>query len=255
LKIVLPLQWRRAMDRTNAASESLNRRALPGRPKCAAKRRAILEAAKQLFLSQGFERTSLDSIAAAANVSKLTLYSHFRDKSDLHLQALRSRCEELTSACLPVMNQKGVGDRLLAVAHALFESMTRPEAIAVYRSLVAGTRWRERVPERYWGAVPQHLFDEIVQMLCREQARGAIAIQHPRRAASHFMSLVKGDLHEHLLFERVTGLDAQSVGEHLRDAIAVFYRAYAPPLRKPARESKHRPIQEPTSTCMTENQK
>jgi TetR/AcrR family transcriptional repressor of mexJK operon len=242
------------MNRQAAELKPLGRRALPGRPKNASKRRAILEAAKQLFLSQGYERTSLDSIAAAANVSKLTLYSHFRDKSDLHQHALRSRCEELTSACLPNADHRAVGDRLLAIAHALFELMTKPEAIAVHRSIVAGARWLEHVPELYSGAVPQHLLDEIAQILCKEHERGAIDIQYPHTAASHFVSLVKGDLHEHLLFGRVVQLDPQAVTEHLRDATAVFHRAYAPSVRKPTKDSKRRTVRKPSSAIKKENQ-
>ena len=52
----------------------------PGRPKDPGKRAAILDAAKRLFVSQGFERVSMDQIAAEAGVSKLTVYSHFGDK-------------------------------------------------------------------------------------------------------------------------------------------------------------------------------
>lgn len=240
------------MNRQGARLKMHDRRTRPGRPKNASKRHAILEAAKQLFLSKGYENTSLDSIAAAANVSKLTLYSHFRDKSDLHFQALRSRCEELTSAHLPTTNHRAVGDRLLAAAQVLFELMTEPEAIAVHRSIVAGARWLQHIPELYWRAVPQHLFEEVARVLRKEHERGAIDIQHPHKAASHFMSLVKGDLHEDLLLGRVAGLDPQSVAEHLREAIAVFQRAYAAERRAP-KESKRHAITELSSTCKKEN--
>ena len=47
------------------------------------KRAAILSAASQLFLELGFERATVDRIAQAAGVSKLTVYSHFADKEGL----------------------------------------------------------------------------------------------------------------------------------------------------------------------------
>jgi methylphosphotriester-DNA--protein-cysteine methyltransferase len=80
-------KWSSVLNAQDASLEALDRRAQPGRPKSDSKRRAIVEAAKQLFLAQGYEHTSLENIAAAANVSKPTLYGHFRDKDDLHLQA------------------------------------------------------------------------------------------------------------------------------------------------------------------------
>ncbi|MGW7075157.1 TetR/AcrR family transcriptional regulator [Streptomyces sp. NPDC054866] len=50
------------------------------------KRAAILSAARELFLADGFDRTSVDAIAARAEVSKRTVYDYFGDKQTL-LQA------------------------------------------------------------------------------------------------------------------------------------------------------------------------
>ena len=66
----------------------------PGRPKDPAKRRAILEAAKSLFLRNGYDGSSMDAIAAEAGVSKLTVYSHFTDKETLFSAAVKAKCEE-----------------------------------------------------------------------------------------------------------------------------------------------------------------
>ncbi|GGC75761.1 TetR/AcrR family transcriptional regulator [Undibacterium terreum] len=47
------------------------------------KREAILAAAIAEFRSNGFEATSMDKIAATADVSKRTVYNHFPSKDDL----------------------------------------------------------------------------------------------------------------------------------------------------------------------------
>ncbi|SBO42111.1 TetR/AcrR family transcriptional regulator [Cyanobium sp. NIES-981] len=47
------------------------------------KRQAILDGARQEFLSHGYAATSMDRIARAAHVSKATVYSHFADKKAL----------------------------------------------------------------------------------------------------------------------------------------------------------------------------
>jgi len=52
------------------------------------KRAAIVQAALQEFRSSGFEATSMDRIAAAAGVSKRTVYNHFPSKDDLFEQIL-----------------------------------------------------------------------------------------------------------------------------------------------------------------------
>ena len=63
-----------------------------GRPKSDEKREQILNAAGELFASHGYEKTSLDQIAASAGVSKQTIYSHFADKADLLREGVERRC-------------------------------------------------------------------------------------------------------------------------------------------------------------------
>src|SRR4051812_33287592 len=48
-------------------------------------REHILDAAKLAFLEDGFERTSMDAIAARAETSKRSLYAHFPTKDALFL--------------------------------------------------------------------------------------------------------------------------------------------------------------------------
>lgn len=52
------------------------------------KRLAILAAAADQFRAHGFEASSMDNIAAAAGVSKRTVYNHFPSKEDLFAETL-----------------------------------------------------------------------------------------------------------------------------------------------------------------------
>jgi AcrR family transcriptional regulator len=47
------------------------------------KSEAILAGAMQEFLAHGYASTSMDKVAAAAGVSKATVYNHFQDKEGL----------------------------------------------------------------------------------------------------------------------------------------------------------------------------
>ncbi|MBX9883794.1 MAG: TetR/AcrR family transcriptional regulator [Novosphingobium sp.] len=49
-------------------------------PVRAARRARLLDAAEALFVAQGFRATSIEGIAEAAGMSKVTLYGYFRDK-------------------------------------------------------------------------------------------------------------------------------------------------------------------------------
>lgn len=60
-----------------AEAKTKERRVLTG------KAEAILEGAMHEFLAHGYAATSMDRVAATANVSKATVYSYFRDKENL----------------------------------------------------------------------------------------------------------------------------------------------------------------------------
>ncbi len=51
-------------------------------------RRHILLAAKDVFLETGYERASMDTVAARAGTSKRSLYAHFESKEKLFLAVL-----------------------------------------------------------------------------------------------------------------------------------------------------------------------
>ena len=51
------------------------------------KREAIIQAAIEAFRADGFEATSMDKIAAKAEVSKRTVYNHFPSKEELFAES------------------------------------------------------------------------------------------------------------------------------------------------------------------------
>jgi len=59
------------------------------------KRKAIMQAAEELFTSRRFHQITMDDIAAVAAVAKGTLYRYFRDKEDLFFQTATSGFDEL----------------------------------------------------------------------------------------------------------------------------------------------------------------
>jgi AcrR family transcriptional regulator len=87
------------MKQAASVSKLSNRRATrrigaPSGPRKADQRRAtLIEAAAKLFVEKGYEATTMDEIAAAANFAKGTLYHYFANKAEL-LQVLREGFEK-----------------------------------------------------------------------------------------------------------------------------------------------------------------
>lgn len=58
------------------------------------KRQLILDTATKLFSRFGFSKTSLDEIAAAAQIAKGTVYNYFPSKEELFMAAVEQKSEE-----------------------------------------------------------------------------------------------------------------------------------------------------------------
>lgn len=202
----------------------------PGRPKDLEKRAAILKAAKQLFPVHGFEGTSMDTIAALAGVSKLTVYSHFTDKESLFTEAVRAKCAEQMPGELFDVDVRGpLREQLLAIARAFFTLVTSDEAIALHRLLTAGAGGSEKLALMFWEAGPQTLQCEFADFLKREVDAGQLVVADIPRASSQFFCLLKGELHARQLCGCGSAPFPESeIDDHVSATVEMFLRAYAP---------------------------
>jgi TetR/AcrR family transcriptional repressor of mexJK operon len=201
----------------------------PGRPKDPEKRAAILQAAKRLFTTQGFEGTSMDAIAAAAGVSKLTVYSHYQDKERLFTAAVECVCQDVMPPEIFSADRKGpIRRQLLTIARAFFSLVTSEEAIAVHRTIVANAQQSPRLGLLFWEAGPKRTQDAFQNFLREEVEAGKLEVEDTHRAAMQFFCLLKGECHAQLEFGCGEPLSAREVDEHLNATVDMFLRAYAP---------------------------
>ncbi|GAB3753297.1 TetR/AcrR family transcriptional regulator [Lysobacter olei] len=198
----------------------------PGRPKDLGKRAAILGAATRLFIEQGFDGVSMDQIAAAAGVSKLTVYSHFGDKETLFVAVARSYCEQqVPSALFTAEPGTPVRERLLAIARAFYAMVSSPEAIAGHRFLCSPQMAGTQLPQVFWEGGPMRVQGEFAALLERRVAAGELEIPDTRVAAAQFFTLLKGEPYNQLVFGCCTA--ALDVEAHLQGSVDMFLRAYA----------------------------
>ena len=201
----------------------------PGRPKDLAKREAILEAAKRLFLSNGYASTSMDAVAAEAGVSKLTVYSHFNDKETLFSSAVMAKCEEQLPplffelpAGIPVENV------LLNIARGFHQLINSDESVNLHRLIMALGSQDPKLSLIFFDAGPQRMLNGMERLLGKIDQLGALRIDKPRNAAEHFFCLLKGAGNFRLLY----GCGEPPIGEaaeaHVQEVVGLFMRAYRP---------------------------
>ena len=97
------------------------------------KRRALLDAAYELFLERGTAKTSVEDITSRAKVGKGTFYLYFQDKGAV-MQALLGRVsyQLLNNACEAVERQTGLEtfpDKMVAVIDHIIEALRRDTVV------------------------------------------------------------------------------------------------------------------------------
>jgi AcrR family transcriptional regulator len=104
-------------------------------------RKRILDSAYRLFRSRGYSRVSMDEIAAAARLTKRTLYHHFRSKDDLLADVLRAQDE------LALQAFRTFGDKLSGSAEAIVAGLFADLAVWADRPRFLGSGFTRLVIE------------------------------------------------------------------------------------------------------------
>ncbi|SUD68385.1 TetR family transcriptional regulator [Pseudomonas putida] len=199
----------------------------PGRPKDLAKREAILEAAKTLFLSLGYANTSMDAVAAAAGVSKLTVYSHFNDKQTLFGSAVMATCQnQLPDLMFEYPEGAPVEQVLLNIARGFQALISSDEAVKLSRLIMAQGSQDPSFGEFFYEAGPKRVLAGMEGLLRGVAERGLLRIDNPLHAAEHFFCLVKGAPDYRLLLGCAGPLEGDEAEAHVREVVGVFLRAF-----------------------------
>jgi AcrR family transcriptional regulator len=207
-------------------------RASPIRTVSAPKYDVILDAARRVFLREGYS-ASMDLVAAEAGVSKQTVYNHFGSKEGL----FRAIVDHVSRALLDVLVE---GDAradpaatLEAIARRFLNLLLTPSYLALHRMLVAeAPRFPDLAREIYLGG-PARAASELALYLAQESRKGTLAVTDPALAAEQFFGALCGHLHlRTLLSPRDTPGEAE-IERAIGHAVRSFLCAQAAPQSNP----------------------
>mgnify|MGYP002780843866 CR=1 FL=1 len=201
----------------------------PGRPKDPEKRAALVEAAGRLFCEHGFEAVSLEAIAQAAGVSKLTIYSHFGDKEGLFTAAVEARCaDQLPHGLFELPAGLPLVEALRQIGQGFVDLVYSDDAVQLMRTMAAQAGQSTRLAQLYFQAGPRRALEEMEGFLALARERGELEFDDARVAASQFYVLLKGLQHFRIVLGLDPAPDVAARAAHVDRCVALFLRAYAP---------------------------
>lgn len=202
---------------------------MAGRPELSrAKRNQILEGAAAVFREAGYERTSVDAIAARAGVSKATIYNHFHDKEALFVATVEQENQGVRERFLSLLEHP-TGDieaDLRKIGEQLLRLTGSPASVMRFRIIVAEAGRFPQVCQSLYdcGIVAGHT--RMSAFLARATQLGLLAADDLDEAAIAFTSLCVDNALRLLHLGIVTELTEELIEREVTRAVRTFLRAY-----------------------------
>ncbi|MFK8028985.1 MAG: TetR/AcrR family transcriptional regulator [Gammaproteobacteria bacterium] len=198
-----------------------------GRPKSTEKRSQILRSSADMFLSHGYDKTSMDAVANDAGVSKQTLYSHFANKEQLFRACITNKVEDHGLDLSWADRQAPIEDTLTRFGVQLLGLFRDPNVIAMHRLLMAESDNHPKLCQAFHEMGPLATKQMLADYLEDQASLGKIELEEPFESAELLVSIVERNVIAMLLL----GVDKQpsneGTAEEVRKRVQWFLNAHA----------------------------
>ncbi|MFM0210717.1 TetR/AcrR family transcriptional regulator [Paraburkholderia sediminicola] len=198
-----------------------------GRPKDPAKRAALLNAARDLFLRFGPDGVTVDEIAAQAGVSKVTLYANFTDRDALIEAVIAQESERIVSNdYLAEARGKDFEAALLGAGERILGFLANPQMVGLERLIAVAAESHPAMARRFFEVGPGRNRDILVELIRSGVAHGRVAVDDPVEAASDLVGLWQGFLRLETTFRYRPPPGIDEIRERAARGVALFMRLY-----------------------------
>jgi TetR/AcrR family transcriptional regulator, mexJK operon transcriptional repressor len=155
------------------------------------RRREIITVARRIFGSRGFARTTVEDIARAAGVGKITIYEHIGDKAELFRIAYGTppSMDGEWHFDLPPGTRSG-RKALIYLASQLVRYVLSPDSLAIERALMTASDQFPDLAREVIGSATAAFLGKLSRVLDDLIARRLLSSTDTARAAEYFYEVI-----------------------------------------------------------------
>jgi TetR/AcrR family transcriptional repressor of mexJK operon len=197
----------------------------------AQKRRAILDAATETFLKNGYLGTNMDEIAALSGVSKQTVYKHFESKEALFVEIVSSMTDTagdtVHNEAPALADDAELAAYLTDYAYRQLSIVLTPRIMQLRRMVIGEVPRFPDLARVLYERGPQRALGILANIFTGLAERGLLVIDDPMTAAAHFNWLVMSSpLNQAMLLGDDAIPGPRELRRHAQSGVRVFLAAY-----------------------------
>lgn len=194
------------------------------------KRRQIMDGARRVFSTLGFDAASVNDIAREARVSKGTLYVYFENKEQLFTALIfEERARHQADLFAALESGPDVARALATFGERLARLLTTERIVRAQRVVVS---MAERMPDltrAFYHEGPEATARRLATYLEEQAREGRLIVPDPMLAAAQFIDLSQTLLSRARLFGAAApGASETEIARTVNGAVAMFMAAYGP---------------------------
>lgn len=192
-----------------------------------AKWRQIVDGARTVFLSRGFDAASMGDIAKAAGVSKGTLYVYFKSKEELFAAIVREECFTHAEGAFRLDETDTDVEKVLThVGIEFVKYLCSPGKASSLRIVVAIADRMPEIGKAFYETGPANGIQRLASYLEAQVRAGILTIADTEVVAAQFLDACQSTLFKPVLFNFAPPPPPERIQYVVGIAVRAFLASY-----------------------------
>ena len=195
----------------------------------AMRRKAFVDAARELFFANGYAGTTMSSIASKVGGSKTTLWTYFPSKEELFAAVVDDIVAQYGDAlAIELPLDEPVPDVLRVFGNLLMTKLTATPILSLFRLVVGEAERFPHLAETFYERGPRRGKARAAVWVGEKMVRGELRMGDPMRAVQQFTGLCQSGLYQFAMLNLPESRDLARLQDDVDAAVDAFYRAWKP---------------------------